>query len=78
MPSPTSKAWVARVIPWVRSFATARAPGGKAGHDSLSIHRTSRRLVAFSDAAFAMLALAWLAASKAQAVKRGSVPATPV
>ena len=25
-----------------------------------------------------MLALAWLAASKAQAVKRGSVPATPV
>jgi len=54
MPSPTSKAWVARVIPWVRSFATARAPGGKARRDSLSVHRTPGRLVAFSDAVFAI------------------------
>ncbi len=54
MPSPTSRAWVASVITWVRSFATARAPGGKAGHDSPSVHRAPGRLVAFSDAVIAI------------------------
>jgi uncharacterized membrane protein len=42
------------VIRWVRSFATAQSPGGKAGHDSPSVHRTPGRLVAFSDAVFAI------------------------
>jgi uncharacterized membrane protein len=32
----------------------ARAPGGKAGADSASVHRDSSRLVAFSDAVFAI------------------------
>ena len=41
-------------MPWLRSFATARAPGGKAGHDSPAVHRTPERLVAFSDAVFAI------------------------
>jgi len=54
MPSPVSRARVASVIPWARSFATARAPGGKAGHDSPSVHRPPGRLVAFSDAVFAI------------------------
>ena len=54
MPSPTSRARVASVIPWARSFAMARAPGGKAGHDSPSVHRTPGRLVAFSDGVFAI------------------------
>jgi TMEM175 potassium channel family protein len=54
MPSPTSRGRVASVIPWVRSFATARAPGGKAGHDSPSVHRAPGRLVAFSDGVFAI------------------------
>ena len=42
------------MIRWVRSLETARAPGGKAGHDSPSVHRTPGRLVAFSDAVFAI------------------------
>jgi uncharacterized membrane protein len=54
MPSPTSRARVASVILWVRSFAIARAPGGMAGHDSPSVHRPPGRLVAFSDAVFAI------------------------
>ena len=54
MRSPTSWPWVASVIGWVRSLETARAPGGKAGHDSPSVHRTPGRLVAFSDAVFAI------------------------
>jgi uncharacterized membrane protein len=54
MPSATSRARVASVIPWVRSLAAARAPGGKAGQDSSSVHRTPGRLVAFSDAVFAI------------------------
>jgi uncharacterized membrane protein len=54
MPSPTSRSWVASVIRWVRSLETARAPGGKAGHDPPSVHRTPGRLVAFSDAVFAI------------------------
>ena len=54
MPSATSRARVASVIPWVRSFAAARAPGGKTGHDSSSVHRTPGRLVAFSDGVFAI------------------------
>src|SRR5262250_641734 len=54
MPPPTSRAWIAPVIRWLRSFAPARAPGGKAGHDSPSVHRTPGRLVAFSDAVFAI------------------------
>ena len=39
---------------WVRSLETVRAPGGKAGHDSPSVHRPPGRLVAFSDAVFAI------------------------
>src|ERR671930_1895198 len=39
---------------WMRSLAMARAPGGKAGADSPSVHRDPRRLVAFSDAVFAI------------------------
>ena len=54
MPTPTSRARIASVIPWVRSFAAARAPGGKAGHDSPSVHRAPGRLVAFSDGVFAI------------------------
>jgi len=54
MPSPTSRAWIAPVIRWVRSFAPGQAPGGKAGHDSPTVHRTPGRLVAFSDAVFAI------------------------
>jgi uncharacterized membrane protein len=42
------------VIHWVRSSVTARAPGGKAGHDSPSVDRSPRRLVAFSDGVFAI------------------------
>src|SRR5215472_17440377 len=54
MRSSTSWPWVASVIGWVRSLETARAPGGKAGHESPSVHRTPGRLVAFSDAVFAI------------------------
>ena len=54
MPSPASRARIASVIPWVRSFAAARAPGGKAGRDSPSVHRAPGRLVAFSDGVFAI------------------------
>jgi uncharacterized membrane protein len=54
MPSPAGRARVASVISWVRSFAVARAPGGKAGLDSPSVHRKPGRLVAFSDAVFAI------------------------
>lgn len=54
MPSPTSRERVALLMPWLRSFAMARAPGGKAGHDSPAVHRTPERLVAFSDAVFAI------------------------
>src|SRR5215470_13381850 len=54
MPPPTSRGWVASVVRWVRSFAPARAPGGMAGHDPPSVHRTPGRLVAFSDAVFAI------------------------
>jgi uncharacterized membrane protein len=38
----------------MRWLATARAPGGKAGADSPSAHREPGRLVAFSDAVFAI------------------------
>lgn len=54
MPSPTSRAWAASAASWVRSLATARAPGGKAGHDSPAAQRPPGRLVAFSDAVFAI------------------------
>ena len=54
MPSPTSSAWVASAARRVRSFATARAPGRQTGHDSLSVHRRPGRVVAFSDAVFAV------------------------
>jgi uncharacterized membrane protein len=54
MPSPTNWPWVASVIGWVRSLEAARAPGGKAGHDSPLVHRTPGRLVAFSDGVFAI------------------------
>src|SRR5919197_3960609 len=39
---------------WMRWLAMARAPGGKAGADSPSAHRDTGRLVAFSDAVFAI------------------------
>src|ERR671930_1292072 len=39
---------------WMRWLAMARAPGGKAGADSPSVHRDTGRLVAFSDAVFAI------------------------
>jgi uncharacterized membrane protein len=42
------------VIRWMRWLAMARAPGGKAGADSPSVHRDPGRLVAFSDAVFAI------------------------
>jgi TMEM175 potassium channel family protein len=42
------------VIRWMRSLGMARAPGGKAGADPPSVHRDPRRLVAFSDAVFAI------------------------
>jgi uncharacterized membrane protein len=38
----------------VRSLAPAQSPGGKAGHDPPSVHRTPGRQVAFSDAVFAV------------------------
>src|SRR5262245_7879850 len=38
----------------MRSLAAARAPGGKAGQDPPSVHRTPGRLVAFSDAVSAI------------------------
>ena len=38
----------------MRWLAMARAPGGKAGADSPSVHRETGRLVAFSDAVFAI------------------------
>ena len=47
-------AGVSSVIRWVRWLAMARAPGGKAGADSPSVHRDTGRLVAFSDAVFAI------------------------
>ena len=42
------------VIRWRRWLGTARAPGGKAGSDPPSVHRDTSRLVAFSDAVFAI------------------------
>jgi uncharacterized membrane protein len=42
------------VIRWVRVLGVARAPGGKAGADPPSAHRDPGRLVAFSDAVFAI------------------------
>ena len=45
---------VSSVIRSVRWLAMARAPGGKAGADSPSVYRDTGRLVAFSDAVFAI------------------------
>src|SRR4051812_44046701 len=42
------------MIRWVRWLATARAPGGKAGAASPSVHRDPARLMAFSDGVFAI------------------------
>jgi TMEM175 potassium channel family protein len=39
---------------FMRSLGRARAPGGKAGADSPSVQRDTSRLVAFSDAVFAI------------------------
>src|SRR5438309_2659978 len=47
-------AGVSSVMRWVPWLAMARAPGGKAGADSPSVHRDTGRLVAFSDAVFAI------------------------
>jgi Endosomal/lysosomal potassium channel TMEM175 len=49
-----SGARIASVIRWTRWLAMARAPGGKAGADPPSVYRDTRRLVAFSDAVFAI------------------------
>jgi Endosomal/lysosomal potassium channel TMEM175 len=51
---PPGAAVVSSVMRWVRSLAMARAPGGTAGADSPSAHRDTGRLVAFSDAVFAI------------------------
>src|SRR5438034_1842299 len=53
-PSLRGAAGVSSVIRWVRRLEMARAPGGRAGHDSPSVHRDPARLVAFSDAVFAI------------------------
>jgi uncharacterized membrane protein len=42
------------VIRWPHWLAIALPPGGKAGADPPSVHRDTRRLVAFSDAVFAI------------------------
>jgi hypothetical protein len=42
------------VIRWPHWLATARASGGTAGADPAAVHRESARLVAFSDAVFAI------------------------
>jgi len=42
------------MINWMRWLAMARAPGGKAGVDPPSAYRDTGRLVAFSDAVFAI------------------------
>ena len=42
------------MINWMRWLGMARAPGGKAGVDSPSVYRDTGRLVAFSDAVFAI------------------------
>jgi uncharacterized membrane protein len=47
-------AWVASVIRWVRSFAPVPARGGVTGHESPPAQRSPARLVAFSDAVFAI------------------------
>ena len=39
---------------WVRWLGMARAPAGKAGADPPSAHHDTSRLVAFSDAVFAI------------------------
>src|SRR5690348_2763416 len=39
---------------WMRRLGMAGAPGGKAGADPPSVHRDTGRLVAFSDAVFAI------------------------
>ena len=45
---------VPTVIRLARSFGMMRAPGCKAGADPPSVHRDTGRLVAFSDAVFAI------------------------
>jgi TMEM175 potassium channel family protein len=42
------------VIRWMRWLEMARAPGGDAGADPHMVHRDTNRLVAFSDAVFAI------------------------
>ncbi|HZT15738.1 MAG TPA: TMEM175 family protein [Gaiellaceae bacterium] len=42
------------MIRWPHWLATARAPGGTAGADPPAVHREPARLVAFSDAVFAI------------------------
>src|SRR3989442_9443534 len=53
-PPLSGAAGVSSVIRWVRWLAVARAPGGKAGADPPSVYRDTGRLVAFSDAVFAI------------------------
>jgi uncharacterized membrane protein len=52
MPPPAS-GWTASAVRWIRSCASAPAPGGKEGDDTPSARRSTGRLVAFSDAIFA-------------------------
>ena len=54
MRSPAVKEWVASEVRRLRSFATARAHQGTAEAGPSSLRRTPRRLVAFSDAVFAI------------------------
>jgi hypothetical protein len=42
------------MIRWVRSLATVRALGSNPGDDPAAVHRETVRLVAFSDAVFAI------------------------
>jgi len=51
---PSAAAGVSSVNRWMRSLAMQGAPGGKAGADAPSVHRDTGRLVAFSDAVFAI------------------------
>jgi uncharacterized membrane protein len=53
-PSAAQHGVVSPVIRSVRWLAMMRARGGKAGADSPSVHRDTGRLVAFSDAVFAI------------------------
>jgi hypothetical protein len=62
-----AKGWVASVVRWVHSFATAPALGGKAADDSPSARRATGRLVTISAAIFAFTATLLVLAIKTPA-----------